>query len=246
MRRGILGLVFLLALMAGLTGTAQAAKYDDDTVIVKFASGVSSAQRAALFDTAGVTGKVGNVAGVGAQVVSVKGDPAVWPNGSTAACWSPMRANSLRGPATRRPGFPELSGSKTRGRRRHGRRDIDAPRGWTRRLGSFPQRVAKSHSRNGIDRPTPTSAARPRCGGGLGGTVSERILRQHARHPRSGTIAAKGTRERRGRRGFNSNRICKGSTRRRQGLTSETPTASTDHARGASDLMSLGGGASAT
>ena len=37
MRRGILGLVVLLALVAGLTGTAQAAKYDNDTVIVKFA-----------------------------------------------------------------------------------------------------------------------------------------------------------------------------------------------------------------
>ena len=50
MRRGILGVVFLLTLSAGLTGTAQAAKYDEDTVIVKFASAVSSAQRAALFE----------------------------------------------------------------------------------------------------------------------------------------------------------------------------------------------------
>ena len=33
-------MVGLLALMAGLTGTAQAAKYDDDTVIVKFAGAV--------------------------------------------------------------------------------------------------------------------------------------------------------------------------------------------------------------
>ena len=77
MRRGILGLVCLLALVAGLTGTAQAAKYDDDTVIVKFAGDVSSAQRAALFDTAGVNRTVGSVTGVGAQVVRVQGDPAV-------------------------------------------------------------------------------------------------------------------------------------------------------------------------
>ena len=58
MRRGILGLVCLLALVAGLTGTAQAANYDNDTVIVKFASGVSSAQRAALFSTTGVDRRV--------------------------------------------------------------------------------------------------------------------------------------------------------------------------------------------
>ena len=68
MRRGILGLVCLLALMAGLTGTAQAAKYDDDTVIVKFAGDVSSAQRAALFNAAGVNRTVGTVAGVGARL----------------------------------------------------------------------------------------------------------------------------------------------------------------------------------
>ena len=66
MRRGILGLVCLLALMAGITGTAQAAKYDNDTVIVKFAGGVSNAQRAALFSTTGVNRAVGSVKGVGA------------------------------------------------------------------------------------------------------------------------------------------------------------------------------------
>jgi hypothetical protein len=77
MRRGILGLVCLLALMAGLTATAHAAKYDNDTVIVKFAGDLSSAQRAALFNTAGVNRTVGSVKGVGAQVVNVQGDPAV-------------------------------------------------------------------------------------------------------------------------------------------------------------------------
>lgn len=57
MRRGIFGLVCLLALMAGITGTAQAAKYDNDTVIVKFAGGVSNAQRAALFSTTASTAR---------------------------------------------------------------------------------------------------------------------------------------------------------------------------------------------
>src|SRR4029453_7940145 len=54
-----------------------AASYDADTVIVKYASGVSTAERLALFDSAGVTRTVGSVVGVGAKVVSVSGAPAV-------------------------------------------------------------------------------------------------------------------------------------------------------------------------
>ena len=48
MRRGILGVACLLVLLAAFAGTAQAARYDAHTVIVKFASGVSQTQRAAL------------------------------------------------------------------------------------------------------------------------------------------------------------------------------------------------------
>src|SRR5215207_2121889 len=78
MRRGIiLGLACLAVFVVGLTGTADAAKYDADTVIVKYASGLSAAQRAVLFDNAGVVRTVGSVAGVGAKVVRVSGDPAV-------------------------------------------------------------------------------------------------------------------------------------------------------------------------
>src|SRR5215210_1512605 len=55
MRRGILGVACLAVLVVGLTGTAHAAP----------------------FDSAGVTGTVGSVAGVGAKVVRVSGDPAV-------------------------------------------------------------------------------------------------------------------------------------------------------------------------
>ncbi len=77
MRRGILGVACLLVLFAASAGSAQAARYDAHTVIVKLASGVSDAQRAALYSGAGVTGTAGSVRGVGADVVRVAGDPAV-------------------------------------------------------------------------------------------------------------------------------------------------------------------------
>src|SRR5688572_2403356 len=76
MRRGILGVACLLALGAGLTGTAQAAKYDANTVIVKYNEAVSAAQRAALFDRTGAERTIGRVKGVGARVLEVGGDPA--------------------------------------------------------------------------------------------------------------------------------------------------------------------------
>ena len=143
MRRGILGLVCSLALVAGLTGTAQAAKYDDDTVIVKFAGDVSSAQRAALFNTAGVNRKVGSVAGVGAQVVSVQGDPAVVARRlNRSALVSYAEPNFiLRATATPNdPLFPELYGLNNTGQTGGSSdADIDAPEGWDAAgLGAFP------------------------------------------------------------------------------------------------------------
>src|SRR4051794_26031564 len=76
MRRGIFGAACLLVLLIALAGSAQAARYDTDTIIVKFASGVSHTHRAALLSAAGVNGTAGRVAGVGADVVNVTGDPA--------------------------------------------------------------------------------------------------------------------------------------------------------------------------
>src|SRR5919108_351282 len=69
MRRGIFVASCLLVLLFAFAGSAQAARYDTNTVIVKYASGVSTAERLALFDSAGVTRTVGSVAGVGAKVV---------------------------------------------------------------------------------------------------------------------------------------------------------------------------------
>jgi hypothetical protein len=59
MRRGILGAICLLVITAAFSATAQAARYDTHTVIVKLKSGVSTTERLALFDSAGVTHKVG-------------------------------------------------------------------------------------------------------------------------------------------------------------------------------------------
>src|SRR4029453_7422928 len=77
MRRGIFAVACLLVLTAAFAGSAQAARYDADTVIVKYARGVSTAKRLAFLESAGVTRTVGSVAGVGAKVVKVSGDPAV-------------------------------------------------------------------------------------------------------------------------------------------------------------------------
>ena len=90
MRRGILGLVCVMTLVAGLTGTAQAASYDNDTVIVKFARDLSNAQRLALFDATGVRRRVGAVGPASAPRWS--GSRAIrprWRGGSTGACSSP-------------------------------------------------------------------------------------------------------------------------------------------------------------
>src|SRR5919108_6126101 len=77
MRRGIFVAPCLFVLLFAFAGSAQAARYDNNTVIVKYASGITTAERLALFQSAGVTRTVGSVAGVGAKVVSVSADPAV-------------------------------------------------------------------------------------------------------------------------------------------------------------------------
>ena len=65
-----------LAACAVLAGGAQAAGYDSDTVIVQYASGVSTGERLSLFKRTGVVRTVDSVGGLGAQVVQVEGDPA--------------------------------------------------------------------------------------------------------------------------------------------------------------------------
>jgi thermitase len=261
MRRGILGLVSLLALVAGLTGTAQAAKYDNDTVIVKLAGGVSSAQRAAVFDTAGVNRRVGSVAGVGAQVVSVQGDPAVVArrlNRSVLVSYAEpnfiLRATAIPND----PLFPELYGLNNTGQT-GGRSDadIDAPEGWDAAgLGGFPATGGTKIGivDTGIDQTHPELSGKVvDCGAAFGGTVLNGTCaddNMHGTHV-AGTIAAKANNAT-GVAGvaFNSNlTICKALyTAAGTGLTSDVANCiNWTHTHGAKVIsMSLGGGESAT
>src|SRR3954447_25855337 len=67
--------VAIAALLIAAAG-ASAAPYDSDSVIVKYKPGVTTSERVALFDRAGVVRTIGNVDGVGAKVVRTNRDPA--------------------------------------------------------------------------------------------------------------------------------------------------------------------------
>jgi len=261
MRRGILGLVCSLALVAGLAGTAQAAKYDDDTVIVKFAGDVSSAQRAALFDTAGVNRKIGTVTGLGAQVVNVQGDPAVVArrlNRSVLVSYAEpnfiLRATAIPND----PLFPELYGLNNTGQTGGSAdADIDAPEGWDAAgLGAFPASGGTKIGivDTGIDSShTELSGKAVDCAASLGGLLTSGTCADdntHGTHV-AGTIAAKANNSA-GVAGvaFNSPlSICKALyTAAGTGMTSDVAACIVwAHQRGAKVIsMSLGGGASTT
>jgi len=247
--------------MVGFTGTAQAANYDNDTVIVKFASGVASAQRAALFDTAGVTGKVGNVAGVGAQVVRVQGDPAVVArrlNRSVLVSYAEpnfiLRATAIPND----PLFPELYGLNNTGQTGGSSdADIDAPEGWDAAgLGGCPATGGTKIGivDTGIDQTHPELSGKAvDCASSLNGLLTSGTCaddNMHGTHV-AGTIAAKANNAT-GVAGvaFNSNlSICKALyTAAGTGLTSDVAACIVwVHQRGAKVIsMSLGGGASTT
>ena len=261
MRRGMFGVACLAVFVVGLTGTAHAAKYDADTVIVKYASAVSSAQRAALFDSAGVTGTVGSVAGVGAKVVRVSGDPAIVAqrlNRSALVAYAEpnfiLRATAVPND----PLFSELYGLHNTGQT-GGRSDadIDAPEGWDAAgLGAFPAAggVKIGIVDTGIDQThTDLSGKTADCGAAFGGTVVSGTCaddNMHGTHV-AGTIAAKANNAT-GVAGvaFNSTlSICKALyTAAGTGLTSDVANCiNWTHTRGAKVIsMSLGGGDSAT
>jgi len=261
MRRGILGLVCLLALVAGFTGTAQAASYDNDTVIVKFTSGVSNAQQAALFNTTGVDRSIGSVAGVGAQVVRVQGDPAVVArrlDRSVLVSYAEpnfiLRATAIPND----PLFPQLYGLNNTGQT-GGKpdADIDAPEGWDAAgLGGFPDTGGTKIGivDTGIDQTHPELSGKAvDCGAAFGGTVMSGACaddNMHGTHV-AGTIAARANNAT-GVAGvaFNSSlSICKALyTAAGTGLTSDVANCiNWTHTHGAKVIsMSLGGGDSAT
>jgi thermitase len=140
-----------------LGGSAQAAGYEPDQVIVKYADGTSPAQRMKVAHRAGVTRSVGSIAGVAASVVRVRRDPAVVaarlnrsrvveyaePNLIVRAAWFPND-----------PRFGELHGLHNAADA-----DIDAPEGWQAAgLGSWPATggVRSPSSTPGSTKPIPT------------------------------------------------------------------------------------------
>jgi len=261
MRRGILGVACLLVLLFALTGSAQAAGYDPHTVIVKYATGLSNAERLALFNSSGVTGTVGSVAGVGAKVVSVSGDPAVVAerlNRSALVDYAEPNFILKASATPNDPLFPELYGLNNTGQT-GGRpdADIDAPEGWDAAgLGGFPATGGAKIGivDTGIDQThTELSGKVVDCGAAFGGTVASGACvddNMHGTHV-AGTIAAKannGT----GVAGvaFNASlSICKALyTAAGTGLTSDVANCiNWTHTHGAKVIsMSLGGGASTT
>jgi thermitase len=261
MRRGILGAICLLVITAAFSATAQAASYDTHTAIVKLKSGVSTAERLALFDSAGVTRKVGTVAGVGANVVRVSGDPAVVSrrlNRSALVAYAEpnfiLRATAVPND----PLFSELYGFNNTGQTGGtSDADIDAPEGWDAAgLGGFPAGGGAKIGivDTGIDQTHPELSGKTvDCGAAFGGIVTSGACaddNMHGTHV-AGTIAAKANNAT-GVAGvaFNSNlSICKALyTAAGTGLTSDVAACiAWVHARGAKVIsMSLGGGASTT
>ena len=261
MRRGIFAVACLLVLTAAFAGSAQAARYDADTVIVKYASGVSTAERLALFDSAGVTRTVGSVDGVGAKVVGVSGDPAVVAQRlNRSALVDYAEPNFvLRATATPNdPLFAQLYGLDNTGQT-GGRADadIDAPEGWDAAgLGTFPAGGGTTIGivDTGIDQTHPELSGKvAACADGIGGVVIDGECTDDSLHGThvAGTIAAKANNAT-GVAGVDFNAslvICKALRGGAGvGLTSDVANCiNWTHTHGAKVIsMSLGGGASTT
>ena len=261
MRRGILSVACLLALSAALAGSAQAASYDTDTVIVKLASGVSAQERAGLFAATGVSDRVGSVAGVGADVVRVQGDPADVArrlNRSLLVSYAEPNFILTASAVPNDPLFGELYGLNNTGQT-GGRADadIDAPEGWDAAgLGAFPATggVKVGIVDTGIDHTHPELSGKTvNCADSVGGTVVEGTCVDDSLHGThvAGTIAAKANNAT-GVAGvaFNSSLVICKALRGGAGvgLTSDVANCITwAHSRGAKVIsMSLGGGQSTT
>ena len=261
MRRGILSVACLLVLSAALAGPAQAASYDTDTVIVKLASGVSAQERAGLFAATGVSDRVGSVAGVGADVVRVQGDPADVArrlNRSLLVSYAEPNFILTASAVPNDPLFGELYGLNNTGQT-GGRADadIDAPEGWDAAgLGAFPATggVKIGIVDTGIDQTHPELSGKTvNCADSVGGTVVEGTCVDDSLHGThvAGTIAAKANNAT-GVAGvaFNSSLVICKALRGGAGvgLTSDVANCITwAHSKGAKVIsMSLGGGQSTT
>ena len=261
MRRTMSLAACVVALLVVGAGNAFAAKYDADSVIVKYADGVSTAERVALFDRTGVVETTGSVAGVGAKVVRVEAEPAAVArrlNRSALVAYAEPNY-ILRTQATPNdPLFSQLYGLHNTGQTGGtADADIDAPEGWDAAgLAAFPAGggVKIGIVDTGIDQTHPELSGKvANCADALGVVLIEGTCvddNMHGTHV-AGTIAAKannGT----GVAGvaFNANlAICRAlKTPAGTGLTSDVAECiNYVHSRGAKVIsMSLGGGDSTT
>jgi thermitase len=72
----VLATALLAVLGLALASSATAASYDSDTLLVKFRSGTSAAEKRAALSIPGVGADRGQIGGIGTHVVSVNRDPA--------------------------------------------------------------------------------------------------------------------------------------------------------------------------
>jgi thermitase len=261
MRRTMSLAACVAALLAVGAGNAFAAKYDADSVIVKYANGVSTAERVALFDRTGAVKTTGSVSGVGAKVVRVKGDPASVArrlNRSSLVAYAEPNY-ILRTQATPNdPLFSQLYGLHNTGQTGGTPdADLDAPEGWDAAgLGAFPPAGGTKIGivDTGIDQTHPELSGKVAdCADAVGGLLVEGTCvddNMHGTHV-AGTIAAKANNAT-GVAGvaFNSNlSICRAlRSAAGTGLTSDVANCiNWTHSKGAKVIsMSLGGGASTT
>ncbi len=133
----------LATLAAAPVASAARARYEPHTVIVKYADGAPVAKRSLAARTAGVLRTIGRIAGVGAQLVRVSGDPAVVAkrlNRARAVVYAEpnyiMRASAIPND----PRFAQQYGLHNTGQSGGvPDADIDAPEGWDAAgLGAFP------------------------------------------------------------------------------------------------------------
>jgi thermitase len=261
MRRTVSLAAIVAALLAACAGSAQAAKYDSNEVIVKYADGVSTAERAGLFDRTGVVKTLGSVRGVGAKVVKVDGDPAaVAKRLNRSALVQYAEPNFiLRTQATPNdPLFSQLYGLHNTGQTGGTNdADIDAPEGWDAAgLGAFPATGGPKIGivDTGIDRNHPDLAGKTaNCADSLNGFLIEGTCEDdnmHGTHV-AGTISARSNNGV-GVAGTTPNAtfaICKAlRTAAGTGLTSDVANCiNWTHTRGSKVIsMSLGGGESTT
>ena len=128
----LVGVLMALAWAPAATAAPAPARYDADTLIVKYRDRAAPTERSLAARTAGVLERLGAITGAGAQLVRVSGDPArvaARLNRSGAVAYAEPNYIFRAAATPNDPLFGQL----------HGLDAIDAPEGWDGAgLGAFP------------------------------------------------------------------------------------------------------------